>query len=134
MINYKIYIFTTSILLIFCTTAICANRKHPERWYQDRWCAQRGQVEVVLPDGSRCDCVTTAHMVEFDFGKKWAESIGQALNYARQGEGRRAGIVLILERPGDEKYLDRIRAVRNTYGLPLDLWAVDADGNEMGEQ
>jgi hypothetical protein len=30
--------------------------------------AQKGQVEVVLPDGTRCDCVTDTHAIEFDFG------------------------------------------------------------------
>lgn len=123
-----------ALSLLICSLSYAQPHKHPERWYQERWCAQRGQTEIILPDSSRCDCVTTTHMVEFDFGKKWAESIGQALNYAAQGEGRRAGIVLILERPGDERYLDRIKAVRAAYGLPLDLWAVEEDGNELGEQ
>ena len=27
-----------------------------------------GQVEVMLPDGTRCDCVTDTHAIEFDFG------------------------------------------------------------------
>ena len=29
---------------------------------------QMGRVEVVLPDGARCDCVTDTHAIEFDFG------------------------------------------------------------------
>jgi hypothetical protein len=30
--------------------------------------AQEGRVEVVLPDGTRCDCVTDTHAIEFEFG------------------------------------------------------------------
>ena len=48
---------------------VLAKREHPEKWYQEKWCeAQKGQVEVVLPDGTRCDCVTDTHAIEFDFG------------------------------------------------------------------
>jgi hypothetical protein len=30
---------------------------------------------VVLPGGTRCDCVTDTHAIEFDFGDNWAEAI-----------------------------------------------------------
>jgi hypothetical protein len=40
-----------------------------EKWYQERWCREHGgQVEVVLPDQTRRDCVTETHAIEFDFG------------------------------------------------------------------
>jgi len=66
--------------------------------YQEKWCTEHGgQVEVVLPDRTRCDCLTETHAIEFDFGKKWAEAIGQALYYAIQ-TGKKPGIVLILEK------------------------------------
>jgi hypothetical protein len=46
-----------------------AKREHPEKWYQEKWCeANKGQVEVVLPNGTRCDCLTDTHAIEFDFG------------------------------------------------------------------
>ena len=35
-------------------------------WVRFEW--QGEQVEVVLPDGTRCDCVTDTHVIEFDFG------------------------------------------------------------------
>jgi len=54
-------------------------------------------VEVVLPDKTRCDCLTETHAIEFDFGSKWAEAIGQALYYAIHAN-KRAGIVLVLEK------------------------------------
>jgi len=83
-----------------------------------------------MPDQSRVDCMNATHAVEFDFGKKWAESIGQALNYGAQS-GRTPGVVLILEAPGDTRYLERVKNVRRAYGLPLEVWAVDREGVEL---
>ena len=42
---------------------------------------QGRQVEVVLPDGTRCDCVTDAHAIEFDFGNNWAEAINMRIRF-----------------------------------------------------
>lgn len=80
-----------------------------------------------MPDGSRADCTNSTHAIEFDFGRKWAESIGQALNYGAQS-GKTPGVVLILEKAKDVRYLDRVKKVREAYGLPLEVWAVDQDG------
>jgi len=102
--------------------------QHPEKWYQERWCkAKGGQTEVVLPDKTRCDCVTEKHAIEFDFGRKWAESIGQALYYSIQ-TGKRAGVVLILEKPGDYKYWIRLNTVIDHYGLAIDTWKTGPAG------
>ena len=83
-----------------------------------------------MPDGSRADCANATHVVEFDFGHKWAESISQALNYGAQS-GKTPCVVLILERLGDERYLRRVLKVREVYGLPLEVWAVDGEGREL---
>ena len=56
------------VTIIFPSLSL-AKREHPEKWYQEKWCqAHRGQVEVALPDGTRCDCLTDTHAIEFDFG------------------------------------------------------------------
>lgn len=121
-----------SILCVFLAVPAFAQRAHPERWYQSMWCdANGGTMEVVMPSGSRCDCLTDANAIEFDFARKWAESIGQALNYAAQ-TGKRAGIVLILEREGDERHADQIKVVRDAYGLPLDVWLMGREGQDLG--
>ena len=57
-----------------------AGHKHPEKWYQKRWCAENGgEAEVVLADRTRCDCLTSTNAVELDFGPKWAEAIGHSV-------------------------------------------------------
>lgn len=103
------------ILALSCPVLAAGSHEHPERWYQERRCAPRGQMEVVLADGSRCDCLT--------------EAIGQALNHAAQ-TGKRPGIVLILEREGDERYMERIRTVDRAFGLGVTVWTVDRAGRE----
>lgn len=112
------------ITLIIIVSACMANAKslHPEKWYQERWCkANCGRAEVVFEDQTRCDCVTSTHAIEFDFGAKWAEAIGQALHYSIQAE-KKAGIVLILEKPGDDRYWDRLKTIIDHFGLPIDTW------------
>ena len=109
------------VLALFSTPAFAAH-KHPEKWYQDIWCEiEGGQTEVIMADGTRCDCLTKTHAVEFDFGKKWAEAIGQALCYSMQ-TGKRAGIVLILEEKGDQKYWQRLNTIIKHHKLPIDTW------------
>ena len=86
------------LILIFCiilfATPAQAKRLHHEKHYQTQWCRDNGgETEVVLPDRTRCDCLTDKHAIEFDFGNKWAESVGQVLYYSIQ-TGKKAGIVL----------------------------------------
>jgi len=37
-----------------------------------------------MPDRTRCDCLAKTHAIEFDFGSKWAESLGQSMYYSIQ--------------------------------------------------
>lgn len=97
--------------------------KYFEKDYQNAWCgANRGVTEFILPDKARVDCVTPTHAIEFDFAKKWAESIGQSLYYAEQ-LGKRAGIVLISENgKNDEKYINRVKSIASYHDI--DLWII----------
>ena len=92
-----------------------------EKEYQNAWCRANGGItEVILPDKTRVDCVTKTHAIEFDFTKKWAESIGQSLYYGQQLH-KKAGIVLISENDqSDEKYIKRVKSVANYHNI--DLW------------
>jgi hypothetical protein len=60
------------VIIFLFPSLLLAKREHPEKWYQERWCREQGgQIEVVLPDRTRCDCVTDTHAIEFDFGGTW---------------------------------------------------------------
>lgn len=125
-------IFTLSVCLIFAvlvivvsTLAFAGSHINSEKYYQQKWCMEHnGQVEVVLPDKTRCDCITATNAIEFDFGEKWAESIGQALYYSIQ-TGKKAGVVLILEKPKDNKYWIRLNTIIQYYKLPIDTWKIE---------
>ncbi len=99
-----------------------AGHLHPERWYQDSWCdRQKGVAEYRLPDRTRVDCLTDTHVVEVDFATKWYEAVGQSLHYALI-TGKRAGILLVMEKPTDIKYWKRMVRVVEHYALPIDVW------------
>ncbi|MBI4621060.1 MAG: hypothetical protein HY739_13015 [Desulfobacterales bacterium] len=120
----KKFIIAILIILLSATFSL-AERKHPEKWYQNKWCDEHGgQAEVVLSDRTRCDCLTSTHAIEFDFGKKWAEAIGQSLYYSLQ-TGKKAGVVLILENKKDYKYWIRLNTTIDHFNLPIDTWKID---------
>lgn len=102
-----------------------------EKDYQAHWCnANNGITEHILPDRARVDCLTKTHAIEFDFAKKWAEAIGQAIYYSHS-TGKKAGIVLIMENPiKDQKYLARINAVAKQHKITV--WTIKP--NEMPKQ
>ena len=114
------------LILLWLTLAIlpiaCA-RTHNEAYYQDKWCSvNNGQTEYRLEDYTRVDCLTDTHTIEFDFAKKWAESIGQSLHYARMTD-KKAGIVLIIEKDKDIVYYNRIKPLCEQLGITL--WKID---------
>jgi hypothetical protein len=115
--------FAVCLLLISLAETTEAH-KNPEKYYQQQWCSQfRGEAEVRLPDGTRADCLTTNNAIEFDFGPKWAEAIGQSLFYSLQ-TGKRAGIVLILEKQDDYKFFIRLNSTIQHFNLPIDTWEI----------
>lgn len=82
-----------------------------ESYYQNEWCKPEfGQKEVILWDRTRIDCLTKDYAIEFDFAKKWAESIGQSLYYAKM-TGKKPAVVLILTKADDIKYVKRVERV-----------------------
>ena len=104
--------------------ALCPalTQAEPERYYQDTYC--KGIKEYVLPDRTRVDCLTDTHAIEYDFGRKWAEAIGQSLGYAF-ATNKKAGIVLILESKKDYKYWIKLNSIIDHYGLPIDVWKIE---------
>ena len=111
-------------LIFLLPLNLFAKREHPEKWYQQKWCKEySGQLEVVLPDGTRCDCMTDTHVIKFDFGSKWTEAVGQSIYYSLQTD-KKAGIVLILETIKDRKYWIRMSITIEHFNLPIDTWNI----------
>jgi hypothetical protein len=119
--NYQSPLSYLAFLLLTATASAL-----PERHYQDIFAAQvGGQTEVTAGDGTRCDILTDSYAIEVDFAHKWGEAIGQSLNYGFQFN-RRAGIVLILEKPSDQKHLIRVNSIIQHYDLPIKVWEIRA--------
>jgi len=117
-------IITVVVLILFLTPfQVAGKHLHHEKYYQDLWCADKGQTEYRLPDKTRCDCLTATHAVEVDFSTKWYEAIGQSLYYGLQ-TGERPGILLILEKESDYKYWLRMNSTIEHYDLPIDTWMI----------
>ncbi len=98
------------IILLLQSTNVFGKRLYTEKQYQAKWCnSHGGQIEYQLKDGTRVDCLTDTLAVEFDFANKWAECIGQALNYGKR-TGKTPACVLITENPEkDIKFVKRLR-------------------------
>lgn len=115
-------ILAAILMLAISGPCLAAGHGIKESVYQREWCAtQGGIIEYRLPDKARVDCVTDEYAVEFDFARKWAEGIGQALYYGLM-TGKRPGLVLILERRDEQRFVDRAREVCDRYGITL--WVV----------
>lgn len=123
MTNIAIFFFMA--LMAWPSVSAHADRFIHEKHYQSSWCAEHhGQAEVHLPDGTRADCITSTHAIEFDFGHKWAEAIGQALYYGLQ-TGKTPGVVLILDGEKDYRYWLRLNSTIQRYHLPIETWMME---------
>lgn len=110
-------------VIVFCL-CVCEptySHIHSEASYQYAWAEKNNAVcEYHNDDGTRVDCLTDTHAIEFDFANKWAESVGQALYYQYK-TGKRAKIILILENPQKEIiYFNRVMALSKIYDFDVD--------------
>ena len=84
-----------------------------EAYYVEQWCKPTfGHKEFLLVDKTRVDCLSKDYAIEFDFAKKWAESIGQSLYYSKL-TGKKPAVALILTSLNDYKYVKRIERLDN---------------------
>ena len=84
-----------------------------ESYYVNQWCTSDfGRKEAVLWDMTRVDCLTKDYAIEFDFAKKWAESVGQSLYYSKL-TGKSPAVVLILTNPSDYHDVKRLERLDN---------------------
>ena len=62
----------------------------------------KGEIEFVLEDRTRVDCLTDTHAIEYDWSNKWAEEVGQALYYSAMTE-KEPSLVLICKNSNCDK-------------------------------
>ena len=80
--------------------------------YVNAYCSGKGITEYQLPDRTRVDCLTDEYAIEFDYAKKWAESIGQSLYYSKM-TGKKPAVAIIIKNPEERIYMDRIKKVNS---------------------
>lgn len=124
-----------SILLFSNSLSLEAKTLHPEGEYQYYWCrAANGKREAILDDKTRVDCLTKDYAIEFDFAKNWAEAVGQSLYYSNK-TGEKAGVVMIMEKPADERYLERLLLLAQKYDI--EVWTMfpeDIENNTLTKE
>jgi len=91
--------------------------------------------EVRMPNGTRADCVSETHAIEIDFAQKWAEAIGQSLNYAAE-TGKPPAVILICKSGTERKCLKWSLLLEQTashWRLPIKVWLCDADTRKLSD-
>jgi len=113
-----------TLLILISSTSIYAQN---ERAYNDAFCERmRGISEFHLPTQNvRIDCVTEDIAFETDYAHKWYEGFAQALYYSRIS-GKQAGILLILRKPSDIKFWNRLNDLIWYYDVPVKTYSVRA--------
>lgn len=119
--------FALTLAILLLAFPVQAKNLHLETEYQAAWCPEmKGDMEYVLPDRTRVDCLLDDYAVEMDFARKWHEAIGQALFYANM-TGRRPGVVLIMEDPErDYRYLIRLLKGISMTDLKWRVWVMNS--------
>ena len=60
------------------------------------------EVEVPMPDETRCDLLSDEYAIEVDWATKWAEAIGQTTLYSIWTR-RKPAVLLLLQNADDDK-------------------------------
>ena len=111
-----LFILIIPLLFIGCSQT---TTKYHEKHYQTLLCDElKGEMEYVLEDRTRVDCLTDEYAIEVDFAKKWAESIGQSLYYAYMTDTKPA-VGLIVDDKKDQRYLRRLELMADEYGIKI---------------
>lgn len=120
-------LFLITLLGTFLSIATLTQAKSTQenKWHEADFVNAHcvGEIEFVLADRTRVDCLTDTHAIEYDWGKKWAESLGQALFYSAM-TGKKAGIVLIVDPRTKERYLKRLNKAISDNNLDVDVWTI----------
>lgn len=116
------------VLLSIALISNCQLSKQPESFYRDLFAASmKAQTSVLLPDMTKVDIVTDTFAIEVDFGPKWAEAIGQSLYYSRS-LNKRAGVLLIVDRETEERFVRRLMEVAVFEGITV--WVMEYPTNK----
>ena len=92
-----------------------------ESGYSKFFCDSRNGTLEVRVTGGRIDCETDKYVWEVEYAHKWKEGIGQSTWYAVQKPQKIPGLLIIIEKESDLKYLDYIEKWCYTYGVYIHI-------------
>ncbi|EDZ63190.1 hypothetical protein SMGD1_2056 [Sulfurimonas gotlandica GD1] len=111
-----VFILIFPLLFVGCSHP---PKKYNERHYQTLLCNELdGEMEYVLKDRTRVDCLTDEYAIEVDFAKKWAEGIGQSLHYAHM-TGKKPAVGFIMNDDKDQRYFKRLNTLAEKYQIKI---------------
>ena len=115
MIRFVLILFF-SLSLIGCSQT---TKKYNEKHYQTLLCDElSGEMEFVLQDRTRVDCLTDEYAIEVDFARKWAEGIGQSLYYAHMTD-KKPAVGLIMDLTKDTRCYKRLDVIAKEQGIKI---------------
>jgi hypothetical protein len=113
----------TLTIILICLSGL-ARAGNSDDSYSKKWCKlYKGEYQKVLADGSKPDCVLENSVAEvrvLDKASKVYDSVGQALHHAVVIK-KKPQIVYVIEKPEQNMYLERIKAMIVEYKLPITL-------------
>jgi len=118
-------VFSISLFLISCSQEKKNSvAKKNEKFYQVQMCNRlKGEIEVVLHDKTRVDCLTDKYAIEVDWAKKWAEGVGQSIYYAEMTSKKPAVALIMADTDADERHYKRFSVV--AYKLNIHIIRLD---------
>lgn len=115
--NKIVFLSLIAVTLYFVALLLFPVKKN-EKYYQINICNKlNGQLEYVLFDRTRVDCLTENYAIEVEWAKKWAEGIGQSLYYAEITK-KRPAIALIIGN-NDKKHLKRLKTIADKLDIKI---------------
>ena len=118
--NNIIFLLKNLVILVFISLLIisCSSTKKNEKYYQTIFCNDLdGVMEYSLKDKTRVDCLTNNYAIEVDWGKKWAQAVGQSLYYSEM-TNRKAGIALIISSK-EKRFIKRVNKLANKFDIEI---------------
>jgi hypothetical protein len=114
-----IRLFVLLVLTLFLASCSQTQTRYYEKDYQKVLCNELGgEVEYVLKDRTRVDCLSDEYAIEVDFAKKWAEGVGQSLYYAHM-TGKKPAVGFIIDTKKEKRYLKRLEILAKKYGIKI---------------
>jgi len=114
-------VISMSLFLISCSqdNKKSVVKKH-EKYYQTQMCNRlKGEMEVVLHDKTRVDCLTEEYAIEVDWAKKWAEGVGQSIYYAEMTNKKPAVALIMADTDADKRHFKRLSVVANKLDIHI---------------